>query len=113
MKRRGSVMVILLWAGVTLLCSVLAAAEGQGTGIYVLYDKDWNLRYYIRGDAVYDADWVLRYRIYQAAMYDLDWERQYFIKEDGIYDKDLHLTYRMKQYRPENTRSSSPEEPRP
>ena len=114
MKRRGTFVVILLWAGVMLLCSVAAAAEGEGASLYALYDRDnWNLRYYMRGDAVYDTDWVLRYRIYQGAMYDLDWERQYFIKEDGIYDKDLHLRYLMKQYQPEKTLSPSPEEPRP
>ena len=97
--RTGRIPVLLLLAiGVMALCSVSIAYAADKENLLALYDQEWNLRYYMKGNAVYGTDWHLRYYVRKDEMYDLNWQRQYFIRDAEVYDTDQHLQYRIKEF---------------
>ncbi len=87
-----SILLAVLW------CPLPSAAEALR-----VYDRDWNLRGYVKdgrvydqnwkpqgqitGDRVCDEDWKLRCRIEGDRIYDRNWEPEACIKDGKIYDR--------------------------
>jgi hypothetical protein len=91
---------LLLIIGVVLLCFVSTDAAAQQEKLYGVYDGDWGLKYYMKGDALYDTNWELQHYIRDNVLYDKNWQRRGTIKGSEIYDDHQYLRYRIKEYKP-------------
>jgi hypothetical protein len=100
MRTQGILMLSLLTISLAFLCSAFMVDTANCEKIYGIYDMNWNLKYYMTGDAAYDTEWILRYYIRNNALYDKNWLRRYFIKGAEVYNERWFLQYRIKEYKP-------------
>ena len=98
MKTPRILMLFLLTISLAFLCSAFMVDTALGEKVYGVYDRNWILTYYMKGDAVYDMQWFLQYYIRNNTLYDKNWQRRYFIEGPEIYDEYGYLQYRIKEY---------------
>jgi hypothetical protein len=94
------IILLVLITGVAFLCFGSAEDTAQQQTLYGVYDGNWSLIYYIKGDALYDTNFELQYYIRGNILYDKSLQRQGVIKGSEIYDDHQHLQYRIKEYKP-------------
>ena len=100
MRTPRILMLFLLTISLAFLCSAFMVDTARGEELYGVYDWNWSLTYYMKGDAVYDTEWFLQYYIRNNTLFDKSWQRQYFIRGDEIYNEYWYLQYRIKEYKP-------------
>lgn len=88
-------LTILLINPLTVL--TLPAAE---TGpLRAVYDLNWQVRYYLKDNALFGLDWQVRYYLRDDSVYDRRWIKRYYVKENELYDWDWQLRYYIRDYR--------------
>ena len=94
----------ILFSCMLVLAATSCFAAAQSTRspdtLYGVYDGNWGLAYYMKGDALYSPDWELEYYIRGNTLFDKHWRRYGIIKGPDIYDDHNYLRYRIKEYRP-------------
>jgi hypothetical protein len=81
-------------------CFAAAPDVKQPEKLYAVYDGNWGLAYYMKGNALYDTNWELQYYIKGKTLFDKNWRRYGVIKGNDIYDDHNYLRYRIKEYNP-------------
>ncbi|HEX2965978.1 MAG TPA: hypothetical protein VHO84_09335 [Syntrophorhabdaceae bacterium] len=98
-------IVICITCMIVLAVSVCCFAAVQNTTrspekLYAVYDGNWGLAYYIKGNSMFDTNWELEYYIKGNTLFDKNWKRYGVIKGNDIYDDHNYLRYRIKEYNP-------------
>jgi hypothetical protein len=94
----------LLIIGVAFLSCAYAGDTVQQGKLYGVYNGNWGLAYYMKGDALYSPNWELQYYIRGDTLYDKHWQRWGVIKGSDIYDDHQYLQYRIKEWKPPEKR---------
>ena len=85
--------VILLAA---LLVTAMLGSSFSAT-LTVVYDKNWQLQYYVKDGQLFDKNWLSQYYIKDDRVYDRDWQFQYYLKDGQLFDKDWQLQYYLRE----------------
>ena len=88
-----SILLAVLWCPPPSAAEALRVYDRDGNlRGYVkdgrVYDQNWRPQGQIKGDRVYDEEWRLRYRIEGDRIYDRNWEPKGFIKDEKVYDRE-------------------------
>ena len=79
-----------------VLCICVLVGSSFSAGLMFVYDKNWQVRYYLTDGLLYDRDWLLRYYVKDDRVYDKNWQLQYYLKDERLYDKDWQLQYYLR-----------------
>ncbi len=86
-------------AGFLLLVLTASSIAQTGT-IQGVYDANWQLRYYIKDNAIYNLNWQLQYYVRDDSVFDKGWIKRYYLKDNALYDWDWHRIYYIREFKP-------------
>ncbi len=66
--------------------------------LLAVYDLNWELRYYLKGDIIYDLDWQIVYYIRDNSVFDKKWVKRYYLKDTELYDWNWQRRYYIREY---------------
>jgi hypothetical protein len=76
---------------------LVIVASSFSAPVTAVYDKSWQLQYYVKDKQLFDKNWLLQYYLRDDRVYDKDWQLQYYLKEGQMYDKDWQLQYYLRE----------------
>jgi hypothetical protein len=80
----------------TFIVLVIVASSFSAT-VTAVYDKNWQLQYYVKDMQLFDKNWLLQYYLRADRVYDKDWQLQFYLKDGQLYDKDWQLQYYLRE----------------
>ena len=93
-------------ASLVVLIMAAVASAGETETLQAVYDMDWQLRYYVKDNALYSPDWQLEYYVRGDSVFDKGWIKSYYVKDRALYDWNWQLRYYIRDYKvppaPEN-----------
>ena len=85
---------------VMLLAALLVAAtlgSSFSATLTVVYDKNWQLQYYVKDGQLFDTNWISQYYVRDDRVYDRDWQLRYYVKDGQLFDTDWLLRYYLRE----------------
>ena len=79
------------------LIIVAIVASSFSATVTAVYDKSWQLQYYVKDRQLFDKNWLRQYYLRDDRVYDKDWQLQYYLKDGQLYDKDWQLKYYLRE----------------
>jgi hypothetical protein len=87
------------WIGfaVFLLLVPVAFSSAQTDPVQAVYDLNWQLRYYMKGNILYNLDWQIQYYVRDDSVFDKGWIKRYYLKDSDLYDWDWQRRYYIRE----------------
>jgi hypothetical protein len=95
--RRASILVSLAALLLSVL-AVMAAPVDESEPLQAVYDLNWQVRYFLRGNTLYNLDWQVQYYLRGDSIFDRRWIKRYYVKGNELYDWDWQLRYYIREY---------------
>jgi len=91
---------ILISLAAVLLSALtaLAAPVDEAEPLRAVYDLNWQVRYFLRGNTLYNLDWQVQYYLRNDSIFDRRWIKRYYVKDNELYDWDWQLRYYIREY---------------
>ncbi len=96
MTRRGP-----LWVSLAVLVVIAVAGVAYGADdepLKGVYDPNWNLRYFLKDNVLYNLDWQIQFYLRGDSVFDKGWIKRYYVKGNELYDWDWQLRYYIRKY---------------
>lgn len=78
--------------------AVMAAPVDESEPLRAVYDLNWQVRYFLRGNTLYNLDWQVQYYLRGDSIFDRRWIKRYYVKGNELYDWDWQLRYYIREY---------------